>query len=211
MTGKLADGPLKDTLKPEHLPTIPDKVIDNLRKGKDVAIEELAGPDAPRILEEAKQRRSAPVHAEDLTPITKTQAAAMRNFNPSGTPGGGSMPNFPAQKRVIPAPFRRPHIDLTSRPEDRRTWQMVRADSVRIGDIVVDLGLVIHIVLKTHYEEIAGVRAATGFVVYMEGPERVAVYDPHEQVRAFRLPEGDAVDSEGGAASAPGSAPEQVS
>lgn len=207
----MPDGEAKERLNPERLPTLPDKVVDNLRKGRNVPIEELAGPDAPAILDEARRRKEAPIHAENLTAISKEQAALMRNFNPSGAPDGNTMPNFPAQRRIIPAPFNRPSISLTTRPGDRRTWQTVRADKVREGEIVVDLGLVVSIVLRTRYEEIAGVRAATGFEVVLVGPEQALAYDPHELVRAFRHPEGDDVADETGAGPAPDRASESVS
>ena len=58
----------------------------------------------------------APVHAEDLRPISAAEAAARTTFD------GERLPSLPATRRVIPPPFRRdrsPVAGSTARPGRR--------------------------------------------------------------------------------------------
>jgi hypothetical protein len=165
-----------------------------------VPLEELAGSRAPEILEQARQSRSAPVHAQDLKPISREEATRRTTF------GGDSMPSFPSTRKVIPAPFKRPSISLSSREGDRREWHTVRADSIREDDIVVDLGKVRFVRHFIQREDVAGViGVATGVLVTLYGPEITRSYDDYQQVTAFVLPEEGQIEDGNGTAAQSGS------
>jgi hypothetical protein len=128
---------------------------------------------------------AAPVHAEDLVPITKAEAAARTTFD------GEHLPRVPSTRRVIPAPFRRPRFDL-----DRhgRTWSACRADAVKKGDMVAVDGTSFRVdAVETviRYETVAGIPdVATGMKVIITGiAGNQVVLDPGSSVRAFRLAE----------------------
>lgn len=122
--------------KPGHVLEIPDSLgrdVDKAREGK-IAPPPIEAFMSPAALEQAEKAAStAPVHAEDLRPISHAEAARRTTFD------GEHMPGVPATRRVIPAPFRRDRIAID---HHGKTWQTVRADQVREGDIVPDLGLV---------------------------------------------------------------------
>lgn len=79
-----------------------------------------------------------PVHAENLVPISSQQGAEMRRIDPDS----GTLPLFPATRRVIPAPYRR---DRVTGGSHGKAWTLVTAEQVRKGDIITDLGLVVHV------------------------------------------------------------------
>jgi hypothetical protein len=135
--GKIS-GKLKDAL-----PTIPDKIVDAIEAGKDVPIEALVSPGALDAHMEAEARRSEPVHMEDLTAVAKGDPRIAMNFD------GESLPNAPATRRVIPAPFRRPRIELG---HHGKSWQRLDACEVQPGDIVPDLGKITCSEAVTQYE-----------------------------------------------------------
>ena len=122
--------------KPGHVLEISESLgrdVDRAREGK-IAPPPIEAFMSPAALEQAEKSAStAPVHAEDLRPISHAEAARRTTFD------GKNMPGVPATRRVIPAPFRRDRIAVD---HHGKTWQSVRADQVREGDIVPDLGLV---------------------------------------------------------------------
>jgi hypothetical protein len=133
-------------------------------------------------LEEVQARSSAPVHAEDLVPITKAEAARRTTFD------GEHLPRVPSTRRVLPAPFRRERVSL-----DRhgRAWQSCRADAVEPGDVVPEIGRIAGTDFDIKYETVAGVPdVATGMKVILTGIDgNSAAFDPGQHVRAFRLAE----------------------
>lgn len=137
-----------------NLPIIPDKVVDSLRKGKDVPLEAISEA-AAEMKEDHLAKRKAPVHAEDLRPITKAQAASMVSGTTDGKLQHGVMPRAPASRRVIPAPFRRPSISMQLPWEPRPVWGYCRADQVQAGDIVPDLGKVVGTDSRIRYADAA--------------------------------------------------------
>lgn len=144
--GKIS-GKLKDSL-----PVIPDKVVDAIQRGKDVPLEAMISPAAFDAHMTAQEQRKQPIHAEDLVPVSARdpRIAGRTTFD------GSSLPAVPSTRRVIPAPFRRPRLEIG---QHGRTWQRMRADLVRDGDTVVDVGLVEKIGLINKYqprEEITG-------------------------------------------------------
>lgn len=136
-------------------------------------------------VEQQTRAASAPVHAEDLTPITKAEAARRTTFD------GEHLPRVPATRRVIPAPFRRPRFDL-----DRhgRGWTTCRADDVAAGDMVAVDGTSFRVATAEsvlRYAVVAGIPdVAVGMKVIITGiaGNRV-VFEPGSNVRAFRLAE----------------------
>lgn len=173
------------------IPTIPDKVADKLQSGKDVAIEELISESTLEADAAAKARRSAPVHAGALKPISKAEAARRTTFD------GQSLPRLPSTRRVIPEPFRRPVISLSLPWEPKKVWSYVRADQVLAGDIVPDIGLVQSVSQTTRREVLATpvmgwTDVAVGTDVTITGPERYVTVDATDQVRVFRVEDGNA-------------------
>lgn len=173
------------------IPTIPDKVADKLQSGKDVAIEELISESTLEADAAAKARRSAPVHAGALKPISKAEAARRTTFD------GQSLPRLPSTRRVIPEPFRRPVISLSLPWEPKKVWSYVRADQVLAGDIVPDIGLVQSVSQTVRREVLATpvmgwTDVAVGTDVTITGPERYVTVDATDQVRVFRVEDGNA-------------------
>jgi hypothetical protein len=141
-------------------------------------VEAFMSDSALEAAEKAARAASGPVHAEDLRPISRAEAAARTTFD------GHSLPDVPAPRRVIPAPFRRPQVTGGSHG---KTWQPVRADQVRPGDIIPDLGRVTRVDEHGIYEDIGGHDALTGIEVVLTGAGGVVrVLDCADQVRAFR-------------------------
>lgn len=174
------------TDKPAHILEIPDSLgrdVDKARAGKlkgELPVEAFMSEAA--LNEVAANTAQATVHAEDLVPITKAEAAERVTFD------GEHLPKVPRTMRVLPPPFQRPRFDL-----DRhgRTWQTCRADAVEPGDVVPDVGRIAEVDTDIRYETIAGIPdVATGMKVILVGIDgsRTA-FDPAQQVRAFRLAE----------------------
>lgn len=145
-------------------------------------------------LEQAEKNTRAatgPVHAEDLTPVSHAEAAARSTFD------GRSLPRV-SRRRVIPAPYRRDRIAVD---HHGKTWQPVRADQVRPGDIVPDIGLVADAREDVIYTTLADVAPAAAVLDPSRARERVAsgtrvtvtgaggvvkTFRPGEAVRVFR-------------------------
>ena len=117
----------------DKLPTIPDKVVDKIRKGRDVPIEDIS-PLAAEMAHRRQENSKRPVYAGDLTPISKAEAQERRTFR------GDSLPSMPATRRVIPKPFARDRIEIE---HHGKTWQDVRAETIQPGDMVLSVGRVI--------------------------------------------------------------------
>jgi hypothetical protein len=118
-----------------NLPIIPDKVMDDVRKGKPVPLERISEAAAEMRSSNAAARK-APVHAGQLRPITRETAKAM--VDGSAIPGQ-TLPMLPRTRAVIPEPFQRRRINA-----DRhgKTWQTDKASSIVAGDMVKGIGLV---------------------------------------------------------------------
>jgi hypothetical protein len=168
---------------------IPDSLgrdVDAYREGKlkDVPPVEAFMSDA--ALEQVDRQTAVaaqPLHAEDLVPISKAEAARRTTFS------GDSLPSMPATRRVIPPPFRRPRISID---HHGRSWTTCPVEAVRPGDMVVDVGRVAcPPETVTAREAVAGVPdVATGMRVILTGVAGNQVpFSPGSRVRAFRLPE----------------------
>jgi hypothetical protein len=175
--------------KPEHVIEIPESLgrdVDKAREGKlkgDLPIEAFMSDAALEQVDRQTQAAATPVHAEDLTPISKADAAQRTII-----PRGGPLPSMPSTRRVIPAPFRRPRIDIS---HHGRSWQLCRADEIAAGDTVPDVGLVASAQIVTRYETVAGVPdVAIGMKVILRGVSGTELaFDPGQQVRAHRKAE----------------------
>jgi hypothetical protein len=176
--------------RPGHILEIPESLgrdVDRYREGRGAAppVEAFMSDAALEQVGRQTAAAAAPVHAEDLVPITKAEAAARTTFD------GEHLPRVPSTRRVIPAPFRRPRFDL-----DRhgRTWSACRADAVKKGDMVAVDGTSFRVdAVETviRYETVAGIPdVATGMKVIITGiAGNQVVLDPGSSVRAFRLAE----------------------
>lgn len=174
--------------KPAHILEIPDSLgrdVDAFYEGKRPApdISAFMSDEALAQVDAQTAAASAPVYAEDLVPISKAEAARRTTFD------GETLPSMPATRRVIPEPFRRPRINL-----DRhgREWTTCRAEDVKAGDMVVDVGRVgADAEVFTRYETVAGVPdVAVGVKVKLTGISgNQVVLDHGTRVRAFRLAE----------------------
>src|SRR6202012_5730263 len=99
--------------KPGHIIEIPDSLgrdVDRFREGRGPApdVEAFMSPEALEQVEVQTAAAAAPVHAEDLRPITRAEAAARTTFDGEHLPSG-----IPQLKRVIPAPYRRDRIEIS--------------------------------------------------------------------------------------------------
>jgi hypothetical protein len=185
--------------KPAHILEIPDSLgrdVDRYREGKT----DNAPPIEAFMSEGSLQKawdasRAAPVHQEDLVPITKAESVRRTTFD------GEHLPRAPATRRVIPAPFRRESISID---HHGRRWTTPRADEVAVGDVVVDLGKVASTETVMEYATVAGVPdVAVGMKILLTGiAGNQAEFEPGTRVRAFCLAE---LWRSGAACAAPGS------
>jgi hypothetical protein len=122
---------------------------------------------------------SEPVHAEDLRPISRAEAARRTTFD------GEHLPGLPATRRVIPPPFRRDRIDVD---HHGKTWRSIPADEVSSGDMTELVGKVTGIVSVLRRETIAGrAGVAVGTDIILTGAGGVtATVDVAAPVRVFR-------------------------
>ena len=143
-------------------------------------IEAFMSDSALQAAEDATRAASAPVHAEDLRPISKAEAARRTTF------GGEILPSMPAPRRVIPAPFRRP--TATGGAHGKSWHESVRADDLGVGDIIPDLGRVIRLREVIRREDIGGVQGvAAGTDVEVTGAGGlVRTFDAAVRLRVFR-------------------------
>lgn len=138
---------------------------------------------AQEILDERRKRAKEPVHMDGLKPLP-----------PGVNPGGGptqlqlGVPmeagTQPSMRRSIPPPFKRKRIEIE---HHGKSWAYLRAEQVRPGDQVVDVGLVNEVGTRVLHEEVNGVWAATGAVIQLWNNDAVTEVDPDEQVRVFRV------------------------
>lgn len=127
------------------------------------------------------QSQPGPVHAENLIPISPQEAAARRTIDPEA----GTLPMFPATRRVIPAPFQRSRVVGGSHG---KAWMLIRGEQVAVGDIITAVGLVVDVREEIRYGTEAGVEnVAVGrdFVVTGKGGN-VERYDAGAEVKVFR-------------------------
>lgn len=73
--------------------------------------------------------------------------------------------------RALPRPFTRPRIEV---PDIPRTWRTIPVEAVQVGDVVVDVGRVLAVRVRTLTEE-----------VQVAGPEVVVAVPVGTPVRAF--------------------------
>jgi hypothetical protein len=176
--------------RPAHILEIPESLgrdVDAFYAGKRPAppVEAFMSDAALQQVEQQTRAASAPVHAEDLVPISKAEAAARTTFD------GEHLPRVPATRRVIPAPFRRPRFDLDRHGRD---WTTCRADDVAPGDMVAVDGTSFRVAAVEpvlRYEVVAGIPdVAVGMKVIITGiAGNQLVFEPGSNVRAFRLAE----------------------
>lgn len=173
----------------DNIPYMTDPMKKALDTGKDLPIEQLVSDRGLDQINKAKLARSAPVHAETLRPMSPYAAKQLTTFQ-----GDGTLPQAPSTRRVIPKPFQRERIVLSGAHGHGKVWQNVRAEQIREGDIIPDVGKVDFTLETTRREDIShegdyelndGV--ATGTLIYVEGAGgNSAVFVPHQQVRVFR-------------------------
>lgn len=184
----------------DNIPYMTDNMKRALDKGKDLPIEQLVSDTGMAQLEAVKARRAAPIRADQMVPISKAEAARRTTLTRDG-----ALPLMPATRRVLPAPFQRPRIVVSSVGGHRKTWQSVRVDEVQVEDIITDLGRVVLIREIIRREDIGAVRdVATGVTVVLVGAggNLAAFDDPHERIQVFRkedhVGEQSAVEAESG-------------
>lgn len=171
--------------RPAHIIEIPDSLgrdVDRWREGNGEAPPMEAFMSDASLEAVAAQTAAAPVHAEDLVPISPAEAARRTTFD------GQTLPNMPVTRRVIPPPFQRQRINIS---RHGRTWQPCRAEDVQLGDTVPDVGLVTGRRVVTRYAKVAGVPdVAVGRKVILTGKGGIErAFDPTELVRAHRRSE----------------------
>lgn len=144
--------------------------------------------------QDATRAAAAPVHAADLTPISRAEAARRSTF------GGTALPGV-TRRRVIPAPFRRDRI--SGAVHHGKDWVTVRAWQLAEGDIVPGTGLVVAVGTRTRYRtrlevtgepsadgERDGDPVAVGADIILRGAGGVeTILDSSSEVRAFRPPD----------------------
>lgn len=155
--------------------------MEKAKEGKIPAppIEAFMSDDMVNQIETASQVPKQAVHAETLRPITRGEA------NRRTTITGDTLPSMPAPRRVIPAPFQRPRVNGGTHG---KTWQNVRADQVRKGDIIPEIGLVLDVHELLVRETVAEVDEVPTRVVFKVtgagGIERD--FAPEHQLQVFR-------------------------
>ena len=133
--------------KPAHVIEIPDSLgrdVDAYREGRGEAPPIEAFMSDESLEQVQRQTAAAPVHAEDLVPISQAEAADRTTIR------GDTLPRMPVTRPVIPAPFRRPSISIS---HHGRTWQPCRAGDVQVGDTVPGVGLVTGRQIVTQYAD----------------------------------------------------------
>jgi hypothetical protein len=151
------------------------------------------------------QSRPGPVHAENLVPISREEAARRTMLEHDGR-----LPKMPAPRRVIPAPFKR---DRITGGRHGKEWRALAAAGIRTGDIITGIGLVTDAEERVVYATRASVAEGTaqmhrliagpggrlpqghdpgdlvaiGTVIAVRGAGgNAAAYDPSREVRVFR-------------------------
>jgi hypothetical protein len=186
--------------KPGHILTIPDSLgrdVDRYHAGTGPAppMEAFMSDASLEQVERQTAAASAPVHAQDLKPISRAEAAARSTFDGAALPGHGR------QRRVIPAPYRRDRI--SGAVHHGKAWVTVRAWELKEGDIVPGTGLVTSVGTRNRYKtrlEVTGAASpdgerdadpvAVGADVIVRGAGGVeTILDSSSEVRAFRPPD----------------------
>jgi hypothetical protein len=177
--------------KPAHILEIPESLgrdVDAYRAGKlkdAPPVEAFMSDAALEQVDAQTAAAAAPVHAEDLIPISKAEAARRTTLD------GEHLPMMPATRRVIPPPFQRPRFDLDRHGRD---WTTCRADDVAPGDMVAVDGTSFRVATVEpvlRYAVVAGIPdVAVGMKVIITGiAGNQLVCEPGSNVRAFRLAE----------------------
>jgi hypothetical protein len=175
--------------KPAHIIEIPDSLgrdVDKARAGKlkdALPIEAFMSEESIAQVTAQTALASAPVHAEDLRPISAAEAAQRSTFN------GSTLPGHPVPRRVIPEPFRRPRISIDHHGRD---WTSCPVEKIEKDDMVVDIGrIACDAETVTRYETVAGIPdVAVSVKVILTGIAGNRVpFSPGTRVRAFRLTE----------------------
>ena len=170
--------------KPGGTLEIPQSLANDLDKA---AAGKIAPPPIEAFMSDAAleqiERNTAaaaePVHAEDLRPISRAEAARRTTFD------GAHLPSLPAPRRVIPAPFARARVTGGSHG---KSWQNLRADQVRPGDIIPDIGKVTgahEVIRRETVAGVAGVASRVEWVITGAGGV-VRCYPPEARLRVFR-------------------------
>lgn len=141
--------------RPGHVVEISDALGRDVDRAKAGTLKKALPVEAfmtDKALAELEQRnRPEVVHAENLTAISPAEARRRRTF------GGETLPDMPQVRRVVPAPFRRPSITAGGHG---KSYRFIRADKIREGDIIPDIGLVREVRTETVYRsrgEVIGV------------------------------------------------------
>lgn len=135
-----------------NLPVIPDKVVDRIRAGKEVSLEEVSSA-AAEMRDARESSRAQPLRGETLRPTTRAHANALMTGNPQGHLQRGAIPRAPVTRRVIPPPFRRESISVRVPGEPQPQWQNLKAHQVKEGHIVPDVGRVVSIKIGIRYAD----------------------------------------------------------
>lgn len=158
-----------------------DRDLEKAAAGKIPAppIEAFMSDDALQQAENATRAAAEPVHAEDLRPISRAEAATRTTFD------GEHLPGLPATRRVIPPPFRRDRIAVD---HHGKTWQSIPADEVSAGDMTELVGKVVLVQSVLRRDTISGYRdVAVGTDIILTGAGGVTVaVDAAARVRVFR-------------------------
>lgn len=170
-----------------EIPASLSRDLDKAAAGKIPAppIEAFMSDAALEQAERSTRASTEPVHAEDLRPISRAEAARRTTFD------GEHLPGVPATRRVIPPPFRRPSA---RGGQHGKVWQSVRADHVHQDDMTECVGKVASAVSRLHREEVAGVPDVAAWVeVVLTGVGGVTVtVNAAAPVRVFRPASGEA-------------------
>lgn len=166
----------------DGIPYLTDNMKRALDKGEELPIEKLVSDEAAAMVHAERERRRKPVRMDTLQPMSKVEAARRMTFD------GGSLPAAPRTTPVIPRPFERPRAVVSTEGGHQKTWQNVAAEDIEVEDIITDLGRVIEVTDQIRHETVAGVPSvAVGVDIIVVGAGgKIAVFEPHEQVRVFR-------------------------
>jgi hypothetical protein len=170
--------------KPGHMLSIPDSLgrdLDKAATGKipPPPIEAFMSDAALEQAERQTAAAAAPVHAEDLRPISRAEAATRTTF------GGEHLPSLPATRRVIPPPFQRKRAAGGSHG---KTWREIPAEQVICGDMTELVGKVKEMRSVLRRETVAGHQGvAVASEIVLTGTGGVTVTVPAaSQVAVFR-------------------------
>lgn len=159
---------------------IPDSLGRDLDAGRcdNMAVDEFLPDHALQEIKDYQDSRSV-VHAEDLRPISRSEAARRTMFD------GEHLPKAPATRRVIPAPFRR---DRVVGGRHGKEWRERSVREVRRGDIIPDIGLVVDLAERIRHEgegKLGPIAVGTDIrITGAGGAERI--FDAEASLQVFR-------------------------